>query len=92
MDACALPPSDPTRRQRIIRWSLWYSGLPQIILRSPGRGSIKDTAIIKLRLHQLLNGNFKALIAHWTRDVLKQRVLVLVNLEMIRSTPENPAP
>jgi hypothetical protein len=28
MDACALPPSDPTRRQRIIRWSLWYSGLP----------------------------------------------------------------
>ena len=76
MDANLLPSSDPTRHQRIIRWSLWFSGLPQIILRTSGRGPMKDTTIIKMRLHQLLNGNFKALLTHWARYGLKHRARI----------------
>jgi hypothetical protein len=72
VDACALPLADPTRRGEIVLASKWYSGLPQIILRSPGRGHIKDTKIVKLRLHQFINGNFKVLVQHWVHDVQKQ--------------------
>ena len=72
MGACDLPLADPTRRAEINLASKWYSGLPQIILRSPGRGHLKDTKIIKLRLHQFLNGNFKVVVQHWVQDVQRQ--------------------
>ena len=64
IDACALPLEDPTRRAEIVLASKWYSGLPQIILRLLGHGHIKDTKIIKLRLHTFLNGNFKVVVQH----------------------------
>ena len=72
LDACALPLADPSRRAKIILASKWYGILPQIILRSPGRGPEKDTKIIKLRLHQFVSGNFKSLVGHWAKDVQKQ--------------------
>lgn len=31
---------------------------------------------IKLRFHQLLNGNFEALLLHWARNFLRQRARV----------------
>ena len=52
------------------------------ILRSPGRGSEKDTRIIKLRLHQFVSGNFKGLVGHWAQDVLRHEP---ANRAMIRS-------
>ena len=72
LDACDLPVGDPRRRAEIARAAKWYSALPQLILREPGRSHAKNTHIIKLRLRQFLGGNFKPLVHHWFLDARKQ--------------------
>ena len=71
--ACDLPKSDPLRREHILRAAKWYCCLSQLFLRQPGRTTEKNIHIIKLRCHQFLTGDFRALVCHWYNDVLKQR-------------------
>ena len=73
LDACNLPADEPMRGKHILQAAKWYSALPQLILRQPGRNLEADTKIIKLRLHQFLTGNYSDLIQHWVKDVRKQR-------------------
>ena len=72
LDACELEPLDPSYRISVIRAAKWYSCLPQLILRQPGKGT-RDGRILLSRLHQILTGNFKPFVVHWYLDSMKQR-------------------
>ena len=72
LDACKLLPSDPLYRVTMIRAAKWYSCLPQLILRQPGKGA-RDGKIVQTRLHELHTCNYKSLVAHWYTDVTRQR-------------------
>jgi len=58
-DAIELSDDDPTKDIQLARAAKWYSVLPQMILREPGRMGHKDIHILQLRLHQFLNGNLR---------------------------------
>ena len=72
IDACKVSSLDPSYRANITRAAKWYSCLPQLIFRQPGKGT-RDQKIVQTRLHEFLTGNCKSLVSHWYKDVLKQR-------------------
>ena len=73
LDACKLLPSNPLYRVTMTRAAKWYSFLPQLILRQPGKGA-RDGKIVQTRLHELHTCNYKSLVVHWYTSVMRQRI------------------
>jgi len=69
----AIKSSGPTRQQRIGTAARWYLGLPQIFLRDPGRGCIRNAETIHLRLVNFLEGNYATLLNEWSAAKAKAR-------------------
>ena len=69
----AVKSSGPTRQRRIGIAARWYLGIPQIFLRDPGRGSIRNAEIIQLRLSNFLEGNYATVLNDWSAAKAKAR-------------------
>jgi hypothetical protein len=69
----AIKSSGLTRQQRIGTAAWWYLGLPQTFLCDPGRGSIRNTQTIQLRLANFLEGNYATLLNEWSAAKAKAR-------------------
>jgi hypothetical protein len=61
----------PSRHRRFEIAARWYLGMPQILLRNPGRGQERNAKIIERRLIQFPAGDFSSLLSEWRADKAK---------------------